>query len=58
MSWSQDILAKHNKFDPDILNNVLLLILIDSCPIHKTKLHFRLGFKQFLHERLNFRMMM
>jgi len=38
------------RFDPDIRNNVPLLILISLCPIHKMKLHFRLSFKQFLHE--------
>jgi hypothetical protein len=46
--------AKYHRFDPDILNNVLLLILTSLCPIHKTELHFRLSFKQFLHERPGF----
>jgi hypothetical protein len=46
--------AKYHRFDPDILNNVLLLILISLCPIHKTKLQFSLSFKQFLHERPGF----
>ena len=44
-----DCLEWH-RFDPDIRNNVLLLILISLCPIHKMKFHLRLSFKQFLHE--------
>ena len=50
MSWNLDILVRYQKLDPEILSNVLLLILIYLCTIHKTKLPLRLSFKQFLHE--------
>jgi hypothetical protein len=46
-----------HRFDQNMLNNVLLLILIYLCPIYKTKFPFKLSFKQFLHEHPGFILM-